>query len=131
MTTSKINSPGTVAALQYVQDAYLKHEVIPTSAESSGQGDMFKAGRLLLSVNDCRCSVPDLATIKDFELTTAPLPKGTAGRITRDGPNALAMLSTTKNPETSWDFTKWWASDEGQALFLMTHRSVPTRKSIA
>ncbi len=89
------------------------------------------SGRIAFVVNTCRCNVPNYVDIKDFELGTAPLPKGTAGRITRDGPNAIGIVKSSKNLDTAWDFTKWFVSQEGQESFLMTRRSVPTRKSIA
>ncbi len=131
LTESLVTLPGSLDALQYTADLYLKHRVIPAAEESRGQGDMWMAGRVAFRLNACRCDVPNWVNIKDFELSMAPLPKGRMGRITRDGPNAIGIIQGTKNLEAAWHFTKWFVSVEGQREFLMTRRSVPTRASIA
>jgi ABC-type glycerol-3-phosphate transport system substrate-binding protein len=131
LTESLVTQPGSLEALQYTADLYLKHRVVPTAAESQGQGDLWDAGRLAFVLNTCRCNVPNYMKITTFELTMAPLPRGKLGRITRDGPNAIGILQGSKNLDAAWHFTKWFVSADGQREFLLTRRSVPTRASIA
>jgi ABC-type glycerol-3-phosphate transport system substrate-binding protein len=91
--------------------------------------DMFHSGEVAMVINTCRCGVPAYATWTDVQLSSVAIPKGTAGQISRDGPNAISVSAAGKKVDAAWQLADYFASPEGQTAFLATHRSVPTRQS--
>jgi multiple sugar transport system substrate-binding protein len=131
LTTSRLAEDPSVGAFQYAIDLINKQHVAPTPAEMKGKNttDMFHAGEVAMVVNTCRCNVPAYAVWTDVQLSSVALPKGKAGLISRDGPNAISVSSASKQLDAAWQLADYFASPEGQTAFLATHRSVPTRQS--
>lgn len=131
LTTARLAEEPSVAAFQYAIDLITKQHVAPTPAEMKGKAvaDMFHAGEVAMVVNTCRCGVPAYAVWTDVQLSSVALPKGKAGQISRDGPNAISVSPAGKQLDAAWQFADYFASPEGQTAFLATHRSVPTRQS--
>ncbi|HEY8743287.1 MAG TPA: extracellular solute-binding protein, partial [Chloroflexota bacterium] len=131
LTTSRLTEAPSVAAFQYAIDLIDKQHVAPTPAEMKGKNttDMFHAGEVAMVINTCRCGVPAYAVWTDVQLSSVAIPKGSAGQISRDGPNAISISSASKQLDAAWQLADYFASPEGQTAFLATHRSVPTRQS--
>lgn len=131
LSTSRLAEAPSVAAFQYALDLITKQHVAPTPAEMKGKvtSDMFHSGEVAMIINACRCGVPLYATWTDVQLSSVAIPKGKAGQISRDGPNAISVSSASKQLDVAWQLADYFASPEGQTAFLATHRSVPTRQS--
>ena len=131
LRSSRLTEDAAVAAFTFATDLITKQRVSPTPADMKGKAtnDMFHAGQLAMVINTCRCNVPVYQTWQDAQLTSVTLPKGKAGLISRDGPNAIGVSAASKQQQAGWQVANYFASPEGQTNFLATHRSVPTRKS--
>lgn len=131
LTTSRLAEDPSVAAFQYAINLIDKQHVAPNSAETKGKNttDMFHAGEVAMIINTCRCNVPAYSVWTDVQLSSVALPKGKAGLISRDGPNAISVSAASKQLDAAWQLADYFASPEGQTAFLATHRSVPTRQS--
>lgn len=98
LTSSRLTENTAVGAFQNAVDLINKQHVAPTPTEMKGKNtsDMFHTGEIAMIVNTCRCGVPLYATYTDVQLSSVAIPKGTAGQISRDGPNAISVSAASK-----------------------------------
>ncbi len=129
-----LSEPKAVEAIQYQADLYIKYNVAPTPQQAEGLPSGFDSGRIGMNTGGIRADVPALATVA-FEVGLAPVPKGAAGRVTRDGPNGCGILASSKFADATWEFVKYMAGpatgDPGGMKFEFgMHRALPPRKSL-
>ena len=84
----------------------------------------FRVGEMPLAIvdfgmfNNLQVTAPEIRGDWDF----APVPgtvreDGTIDRSVMSSGTAIMMMASTENPEKSWEFMKWWTSDETQLRY--------------
>jgi multiple sugar transport system substrate-binding protein len=116
-TTGHLNSPATVAALQWYVDLFLKYKVSPTKGdvESLAGTDLFQNGNAAMLWTG-RWPLGDFKKNADLKFGTVELPMGTqrANSICWAG---FAIYSKSPNKATAWAFLKHIAAGEGAKAF--------------
>lgn len=114
-----VDSPGTVAGLQLMQDLVIKDKVAPTPESAPIFGGSFEAGNVAMKFDGAWAPV-FLKEIKDFEWDMALVPKGPAGRYTAVLYAGYGVSKNTKNPATAKAFAKFMMSEQGQRILAET-----------
>lgn len=116
-TTGHLNSPETVAALQFYVDLFLTDKVSPTKAdvESLAGTDLFQNGNVAMQWTG-RWPLKDYIANTDLSFGTINLPMGKqrANSICWAG---FAIYSQSPNKATAWAFLKHIAAGEGAKEF--------------
>jgi multiple sugar transport system substrate-binding protein len=106
------NSPETVEALKFVQDAIWVHKVVP----EYGTSDSFDTGRVAMDI-DGSWSPSGRRHITDFKWDMANIP------VYRDKPRrtaayfaGYAVNNASRNPDLAYAFAKFFQEDEGQTI---------------
>lgn len=123
-----------VEALQFQADMVTLHRVVPVGPEVQAipaiNSRRINSGRIGIQYGG-KFYVPDLKDAATFELGIAPVPKGPAGRWTRDGNNGFGILKDSRQHDDSYRLcafmTQW---DGGAQLLLESGRPQPVRKSL-
>lgn len=117
-TTGYLNSPETVAALQWYADLVLTHKVAPSKADWDALAgvDLFQTGKVAMQWTG-RWPLKDYKANPDLQFGTVGLPAGPAGKA-----NALCWAGFTMNAdspkkETAWKFLKYIAAGDGAKEF--------------
>jgi multiple sugar transport system substrate-binding protein len=134
MTKCLLSEPAALEAIQYQADLYLKYNVAPLPEQEEGMPGGFNSGRVAMNTGGIRAHVPGLMEV-DFELGMAPVPKGKAGRFTRDGPNGAGIIASSQLKEAAWEFVKYQTGPKpgdtgGMKYEFAMHRALPVRKSL-
>jgi multiple sugar transport system substrate-binding protein len=107
------NSPETVEALRFVQDAIWKHKVAPSYAI---EGFSFDSGKIAMDV-DGSWSPSGRRHITEFKWDMANIPVRT-GKERRTGAfyAGYCVNKASKNPDLAYAFAKFFQEDEGQTI---------------
>lgn len=119
--------PKGTQAIQFIADLINKDKVAPNFQEMAQIGDstqLFGSGQAaMVMTNAAR-----LATFKDapFKWAVAPLPAGPTGiRANTVGGAGFGMNANSQHKAEAWDFLKFLAGPEGQAIFAKGGGAVP------
>jgi multiple sugar transport system substrate-binding protein len=111
-----INSPETVAAVQFIYDLY-KDGKIPTIITQSGAtqtNDGFGKGEYATILGG-PWMFPILAgSYPDLDLKTARLPEGPGGSVSVVGGEDVVVTASSEHKDAAFAFTKYLVSDEAQ-----------------
>jgi len=125
--SSAIDSPETVAGLKFMTDLFIKY-AIPEQVASFYNG--FRFGSLPVGIADFSTylQIKNAASELTGLWALSPYPgiENTEGKVVRwDIVNGTAgiIFKSTKTPENSWDFMKWWVSTETQTSFAYALQS--------
>ncbi|GMA15288.1 sugar ABC transporter substrate-binding protein (plasmid) [Deinococcus metallilatus] len=104
-----LNSPGSLQAFSLMQNMMFKDQSMPRPGDQTS----FDGGKLGMYFDN----ISYAGQLKDakFKWGIAPLPKGTAGRITQLGQAGYAVFSKGKNQAEAINFLKFLASKENMA----------------
>jgi len=134
MTKCLLTEPAAIEALKFQTDLFVKYNVAPLPDQQEGLPGGFLSGKC--GMDDCgiRADVPGMKGL-DWEVGIAPVPKGPAGRFCRNGPNAQAIVATTRFPEACWEFVKYMCGPKpgelgGQRFEFEQQRAIPSRRSL-
>jgi multiple sugar transport system substrate-binding protein len=132
-TKTRLNEPEALAAIQVQADLVTKYHIVPTPSQMEGVPGGVNSGRFGMWMWN-RSEVPGFKTV-DFELGMAPYPRGTKGRVLRDGPGAIIINRNSKVVDPAWAFAKWFVGPKpgelgGQSYQFEIQHSQPTRKSL-
>ena len=92
---------------------------MPTDVPSPGFYQQFRDGTLPIGIADLATynlllnAAPELDGMWEISL----FPGLNGQRWTTGGAETMAILSQTKMPQESWEFLKWWSSEEVQSRF--------------
>ncbi|HEX3052993.1 MAG TPA: sugar ABC transporter substrate-binding protein [Aggregatilineaceae bacterium] len=113
-----LNSPETVAAVQWYVDLFLKEKVAPTNADvaSFSGADLFTSGQVAMLWTG-RWPLSGYKDIDGFNFGTIGLPTGPASKGNTLCWSGFAMNSASENKEAAWTFMKYLAAGEGAAAF--------------
>lgn len=117
-TTGFMNSPETIAALQWYVDLIVTHKVAPAKADidALAGADLFQTGKVAMQWTG-RWPLKDYKANPDLSFGTVELPAGPAGRA-----NALCWAGFTlnakgENKDAAWKFLKYIAAGDGAKEF--------------
>lgn len=133
MATCMLTESGSVDAIQFQVDLYVKNNVAPQPAQAEGMPDGFSGGKVGM-LYGIRGHVPGLKNV-EFRIGTAPIPRGPKGRFCRNGPNAVGIIKQTRFAEAAWKLCKYMAGPKpgelgGQKFQFELQRAVPSRASL-
>lgn len=133
--SAAFNSPEAEEAIKFLGDCVHKYQISPESvftADFTEIDNAFQAGNIAMIVNGSyqyNTYMTKAAWAKDGKIGVAPIP-GKNG----PGPNfangwALGIPAKAKNPDTAWEFIKYFESPEVQVKHSLVEGGAPTRKA--
>jgi len=133
-TRATVNTPGGVAAVDYMRRAMASGAVLPPEigamAADHGTYQLFRDGRIAFFFSG-RFVTPDFLGIKDFSWDVCPMPRGPAGPASQHGGTLLGLWTGSRNPELARRFIRFYASVEGTRLVMAGRRYVPVYRQLA
>jgi multiple sugar transport system substrate-binding protein len=124
------DDPKAVQALQFLVDMVRVHKISPADDDMQGLGDMFLTGRVGMTIGG-RFLISQLREIKDFEIGMELPPAGPEGKlVTREGPVVVSIAKDSRQQDAAWNFGKFFASIEGQTLYVAGGRGSSGHKAI-
>jgi multiple sugar transport system substrate-binding protein len=113
-----VNSPETVAAVQWYVDLFKVHEVAPTNADvaSFSGADLFTSGQVAMLWTG-RWPLKDYKAIEGFNFGTVGLPAGPVADANTLCWAGFAMNAASENKEAAWTFLKYITTGDGAAEF--------------
>jgi multiple sugar transport system substrate-binding protein len=132
-TETLLNQPEALEAIQVQASLVTEHHIVPTPSQMEGVPGGVNSGRFGMWMWN-RSEVPGFKDV-DFELGMAPYPRGTVGRVLRDGPGAIIINRNSQVIDPAWAFAKWFVGPEpgelgGQAYQFEIQHAQPTRISL-
>ena len=125
-----LESPESMAALQWWADLIHVHKVAPTPAMSTavpagirltGQAAMFALASW---------GTPELIQNAAFQWDVAPWPKGPAGSKTGAFGSGFGITRDSKQPDAAWDYMREYLSKEGmEFMWGSSGRGSPSRQA--
>jgi multiple sugar transport system substrate-binding protein len=115
-----LNSPETIAALQWYTDLILTHHVTPTVEDTASFGgdQMFPTGIVSMTWTG-RWPMKDWQRISTLNFGTAGIPAGSAGNANALCWAGFAISSQTQNIDAAWAWLKHVAAEEGAQEFAI------------
>ncbi|NLN18850.1 MAG: ABC transporter substrate-binding protein [Firmicutes bacterium] len=127
-TAARLNTPGTVRALELPQSMAQIHRIMPAPGQAS-IGRLFFGGQAAMTLDGSWATTTHRLN-NPFEWDVQMLPKGDTRVVSATG-GAWAMASSTKHPEEAFRLLKWLASPNAlRELIVKPIRSLPPRKSL-
>jgi len=129
-TSGYLDSPATVAAIQYYVDLYNKYKVSPSPADVSTtfQGvDLFQTGKVAMSLTGI-WPEDGYSKAANFHYGVVGLPqhKARANAVCYAG---LGLYKGSKNPDQAWLFLRYIGGQQGQTAFAAN--GLPSMPSVA
>ena len=115
------NSPETIAALSWMQDAVHEYHVAPTvgwlTAQEGGSMQSFLDGNLAMVVGMGPWFLGMLEETPGFEYVILPMPEGPGGKHGAVCWAGFGMSPTTENPDASWALLQALGTELGQTQY--------------
>jgi multiple sugar transport system substrate-binding protein len=128
---STINSPQSVAGIEFLVDLVRRHQVATTEMHAPG----FQQDRVAMMTHRPPQARAALQARSDFPLGLAPRPKGPAaepkGRAAYRGVGAASIAAATKAPDQSWALVEHVLQPEGLRAWIKGLGQLSPRKSVA
>ncbi len=126
------DDPSFLDGVQFYADLSLKHNVAPTvtQQQSLSSTDLFSSGLAAMALGGhWRYQTFDRAEGLNFDLTV--LPTGPHGRDGHSniGTTGLGIAARSRHKQQAWEFVKFAAGPEGQALIGESRLFVPVLRS--
>jgi multiple sugar transport system substrate-binding protein len=136
LTKTRLFEPVALDALQNYADLRARYGVVAEGPEVAAIPSLARigrvgTGRVAMQFNS-RLAVPNFAVAAEqygVKPAIAPIPKGKAGRVTRNGPSAYITVQGTKHPEEVYQLVAWMTTMEFQRIQFQVGGTVPVRKS--
>jgi multiple sugar transport system substrate-binding protein len=129
-TRCLLDTPESIEAFEYMINLSKKHHVAPRPAERSQQTDYqaFMTGKVATFTSG-RYMIPMLKDTKDFQWDVAVLPHG-KNRETVNNVVYWLGLKSSKNPDATWEYIKFLASEEVQKIIVSYDNDVPILRPV-
>lgn len=127
------NSEAGVEALQFVSDLVHKEkctEPEPTAYDREGLQEMFKAGKLAMTITGPWFWKMLKEQVPDLEYGIAPIP-GNGQQKTMAVTDNLIMFKSCKNKDAAWKFVEFFYKPELRQEWAETFGMIPELKSVA
>jgi len=136
LAKTRLGEAVAMDALQNYADLRARYGVVAEGPEVTAIPSLQRigrvgTGRVAMQFNS-RLAVPNFAVAAEqhgVKPAIAPLPKGKAGRVTRNGPSAYMVVQGTKHPEEVYQLGAWMTTTEFQRIQYKVGGTVPVRKS--
>lgn len=123
-----VDQDPVVEVFQWHADMYLKDKSIPSYSDQQGLSWIFRTGRVGMAwAGKFRSLELVNAT---FEVGSVGTPKGKAGPVNRDGPNASGLPVGTKNIPQAYKLGLFIGGPDAAPIYLASGRAVPVQKSL-
>jgi len=125
-----MNSPETIAALQFIYDLKFEDKVMPGTGELSGMATEIQilTGRIAM-LQAAAYILNNMRDVEAMRWDIVHMPSGPAGKATRVSWDGLAVYANSDHPREAWRFIETVLSDEGQELVGSLQRAMPVRRS--
>jgi len=130
-----MNTPESVAAVQFFMDLRLKYRVAPRAAEFTGMGstDLFREGKVAMNITG-PWWLTDLRAIPEselrFDLLHFPKNPDTGERMVRSTYDGITTGAGSRYPDEAWEFIKYIVDPENQPVVAWgDEMSLSCRKS--
>lgn len=115
-----LNSPETIAALQWYVDLVLTHRVAPLPEDTAAfGGDQMFQTEIVSMTWTGRWPLKDWQRVPTLNFGTSGLPAGPAGNANALCWAGFAISSQTENPDAAWAWLKHVSAEEGAAEFAI------------
>ncbi|MHB0876343.1 MAG: ABC transporter substrate-binding protein [Anaerolineae bacterium] len=133
MTETRLCEPEAIEAIKFQASLVIDHNIAPLPSQSEGIPGSINSGRYGMWCWN-RSEVPGFMNV-EFEVGMAPYPRGPVGRVLRDGPSSMAVVSSSKAIPQAWEFLKHMTGPKpgelgGQQYQFENHYAIPSRKSL-
>ena len=128
----QLESPQSIAGLQFYADLVNKYHVAPSSKQIGTQGmsQLFTNRQLVFFVSG-RWSVPFLRKTATFNWDALPFPRGPAGNIVGIDASGYAVSANSKNKQAALNFASYLTSTEALHSLTLTGLILPAQKKLA
>ena len=127
----KMDEPKSIEGLRFYVNLSVKEHVAPTATQTlQGFEQMFMSERAAM-IADSRYAYKSFAKGMNFKWDVAPMPKGSAGRVTTFIWGGNCILASTKHPKEAWEFLKFLSGKEGALLNVKAGNAFPAYKKVA
>lgn len=123
-----LDTPPVIEVVQMLADMALKDKSIPLTSDLQGSTYLFRTGKAGMSWTG-RFRSNELTNVP-FEVGMVGAPKGKAGPINRDGPNATGLPMGTKNLDAAYKFAMYFGGPDAAPEYLATGATNPVRKDL-
>jgi multiple sugar transport system substrate-binding protein len=123
-----LDTPPVIEVVQMMADMALKDKSIPLASDMQGATYLFRTGKVGMSWTG-RFRSNELTNVP-FEVGMVGAPKGKAGPINRDGPNATGLPMGTKNLDQAYKFAMYFGGPDAAPDYLATGATNPVRKDL-
>ncbi len=136
LTKLRLGEVVAMDALQSYADLRAKYGVVAEGPEVAAIPSLQRigrvgTGRVAMQFNS-RLAVPNFAVAAEqygVKPAVAPIPRGKAGRVTRNGPSSYMVVQGTKYPEEVYHLIAWMTTTEFQRIQYQVGGTVPVRRS--
>ena len=131
-TECVVDSPESVAALNWAVDLIHEHAVQPEAAElmEGGSSAMFFNGRAAMAQKGTWWAI-DLKAQEGLNWDVAPMPDGPAGAITRNPLDAWGVWTGSPNKDAAWQFIEFMSTPDQLKLLTLAGLSVSKKQVLA
>jgi len=123
-----LDTPAVTEVFQWHADLQVKDKAIPLPSDLQGISWLFRTGRVAMAW---------AGRFRSIELVNAPFdvgmvgtPKGKAGPINRDGPNASGLPAGTKNVDSALKLALFMGSADAAPVYLASGRALPVQTAL-
>ena len=127
---SGIDLPGSIEGIDAMASLVTRHKVAPPIGYDFG-GDGFNLGRVGMRFSIRNAVIGIRNAVRDnFEWDVELRPAFPKKRVGGMGTQGVAVTTTTKHPDVSWNVAKYTITPAGQKIYASQYGSVPVLKSM-
>jgi multiple sugar transport system substrate-binding protein len=132
MTRYVFDTPEAKRGFQFHYDHMHKWKVCPMTGDLPNMNaeSMFLTGKVSMVIAGSWWLV-QAARAKNFEWDVAAMPRGPVARTTRVTGEGIAISPQCKHRREAWEWVKFVAGQEGQAIFAKYGRGIPSFRDMA
>jgi multiple sugar transport system substrate-binding protein len=125
-----LDSPESIAGLQFHADLITKHKVAPTQAESQAYPQGAHIAGVCAMFALASWGSPSMIQFANFKWDVAPWPKGPKGQKTGSFGSGFGITRDSKQPDIAWKYLREYLSKEGmEFMWGSSGRGSPARKA--
>ena len=123
-----LDSPPVLEVMQWHADMFLKDKSVPMPSDQQGISWIFRTGRVGMAWAG-RFRSLELVNA-EFEVGMVGTPKGKAGAINRDGPNATGLPTGTKNVDAAYKLATFIGGPDAAPTYMASGRTLPVQTAL-
>jgi multiple sugar transport system substrate-binding protein len=123
-----IDSPAVIETMQWHADLQIKDKATPLPSDLQGISWLFRTGRLGMAWAGRFRSI-ELVNA-EFESGMVGTPKGKAGQVNRDGPNATGLPAGGKQLDAAYKLATFFGGPDAAPIYLASGRALPVQTAL-